>query len=62
MSTTDVSCDSKPVEINDKEQLRVKVVFDHLKESQLLTHFCPCVVYGKVKGFEIHLARILWMP
>ena len=33
-----------------------------LKESQLLTHFCPCVVYGKVKGFEIHLARILWMP
>ena len=32
MSTTDVSCDSKPVEISDKEQLRVKVVFDHLKE------------------------------
>lgn len=28
----DVSCDSKSVEINGKEQLRVKMVFDHLKE------------------------------
>ena len=33
MSTTDVSCDSKLVEISDKEQLRVKVVFGHLKET-----------------------------
>lgn len=32
MSTTDVSCDSKLAKINDKEQLRVKVVSDHLKE------------------------------